>query len=163
MPAWFIKDGATQITAPITHKNNLLLYSGDAPDDMKIGRDVVPLYKKNSKTDPSNYRPVSIQSVVSKILERVVYNQIESYMTSQNLFYDLQSGFRSSYSIDACFTYLTDHMRFKMDKGFYTGMVMIYLQKAFDTVDHRALLHKLKALGFHDLSVSWLESYLNTV
>ena len=103
---------------------------------------------------------MSILTVVSKIVERVVYNQIEKYMTSQNLFYDLQSGFRSSFSTDTCLTFLTDHIRFQMDKGFYTGMVMIDLQKAFDTVDHDILLHKVKALGFHDLSVSWLKSYL---
>ena len=80
MPARFIKDSATQITAPITHIIILSLYSGNVPDDMKIAL-VVPLYKNNSKTDPGNYRPVPIISVVSKNLKRVVYNQIESYMT----------------------------------------------------------------------------------
>ena len=119
---------------------------------MKIAR-VVPLHIKNYKTDPGNYRPVSILSVVPKILERVVYNQIESYMTSpqKNTIYS------------QAFVVLiqpTDHIRFQMSKGFYTGMVMIDLQKASDTVDHGILLRKLKALGFHDLSVSWLESYL---
>ena len=87
----------------------------------------------------------------TKILERVV---------SQKNIYDLQSGLRSSYSTHSCLTYLTDYVRFQMDKGFYTGMVMIDLQKAIDTVGHGILLHKLKALVFHDLSVSWLESYL---
>ena len=121
---------------------------------------MIPLCKKRSKTDPGNYRPVSILSVVSKNIVRVVYNQIESYMTSQNLFYDLQSGFRSSYSTVASLTYLTSHIRLQMDKGFHTGMLMIDLQKAFDTVDHGILLHKLKSLRFRDLSVSWLGSYL---
>ena len=76
MPVRFIEDGVTQITAPMTHIVILPLYSCIVPDDMKIAR-VVPLYKNNSETDPGKYRPVSILSVVSKILERVAYNQIE--------------------------------------------------------------------------------------
>ena len=98
MPARFIKDGATQITAPITHIISLSLYSGNVADNIKMAQ-FVPLYKNNSKTDLGNYRPVSIISVVSRILERVVYNQIESYVKYQ-FFYDLQSGFRSSYATD---------------------------------------------------------------
>ena len=125
---------------------------------MKTAR-VIPLYKKKSKTDPGNYRPVSILTIVSKILERVTYNQIESYMKSENLFYSFQSGFRSSFSTDTCLTHLTDQIRFQMDRGFYTGMVMIDLQKAFDTVDHDILL-QLKALGFDPLAIKWFESYL---
>ena len=109
---------------------------------MKTAR-VIPLYKKKSKTDPGNYRPVSILTIVSKILERVTYNQIESYMKSENLFYSFQSGFRSSFSTDTFLTHLTDQIRFQMDRGFYTGMVMIDLQKAFNTVDHDILLQKL--------------------
>ena len=103
---------------------------------------------------------MSILTIVSKILERVTYNQIESYMKSENLFYSFQSGFRSSFSTDTCLTHLTDQIRFQMDRGFYTGMVMIDLQKAFDTVDHDILLQKLKALGFDPLAVKWFESYL---
>ena len=64
MPGGFIKDGATQITAPITHIINLFLHSGNFLGGMKIAR-VVPLYKNKSKTDPGNYRPVSILSVYS--------------------------------------------------------------------------------------------------
>ena len=68
--------------------------------------------------------------------------------------------FRNSYSTDSCLTQLTDQIRFDMDKGNYTVMVMIDLQKAFDTVDHGILLNKLKAIGLDDLSTSWFSSYL---
>ena len=64
---------------------------------MKNAR-VVPLYKKQSKTEPGNYIPVSILSVTSKILERIVYNQLEHYLKEKNLLYKLQSGFRPSFS-----------------------------------------------------------------
>ena len=131
MPAGFIKDGATQITGPITHIIILSLYAGNLPYDMKIAR-VVPRYKSNSKTNLGYYRPVSILSVVSKILERVVYNQIDSDMTSQIFFTIYSQVFCSSYSTDTCLTYLSNGpYRFQMDRGFYTSMVMIDLQKSF--------------------------------
>ena len=97
---------------------------------------------------------------MSKILEKTVHKQLENYLKSKKLMYDYQSGFRNSYSTDSCLTHLTDQIRFDMDKGNYTGMVMIDLQKAFDTVDHDILLNKLKAIGLDDLSTYWFSSYL---
>ena len=114
------------ISSPLSHIINLSLRLGCVPDEMKNAR-VIPLYKKKSKTDPGNYHPVSILTIVSKILERVTYNQIESYVKSENLFYSFQSGFRSSFSTHTCLTHLTDQIRFRMDRGFYTGLVMIDL------------------------------------
>ena len=85
---------------------------------MKTAR-VVPLYNKNSKSKPGNHRPVSILTVMSKILEKTVYKQLEIFLRSEKLLYDYQSGFRSSYSTDSCLTHLTDQIRFDMDKGNY--------------------------------------------
>ena len=72
---------------------------------------VVPLYKKNDKTDLGNYRPVSVLSVVSKVVERVVYNQVESYLNDNKLLYELQSGFRPGYSTDTALIHLTDYIK----------------------------------------------------
>ena len=71
MPAKFIKEAAPIIAKPLTHVINLSILSGEVPSDMKSAR-VVPIYKKNCKTEAGNYRPVSILSVVSKILERII-------------------------------------------------------------------------------------------
>ncbi len=84
----------------------------------------------------ANYMPVSILSILSKIVERVVFDQLNEYLVSNQLLYKFQSGFRSSYSTDTCLIHLHDHIRSQCDKGYYTGMVLIDLQKAFDTVDH---------------------------
>ena len=160
LPARFLKDSVSVIVAPLTHIINLSINTGSVPDDLKMAR-VVPLHKKESKSDTGNYRPVSILSIASKVFERVVHSQLNEYLTQNNLLYELQSGFRSSYSTDTCLIHLTDYIRLECDKGNYTGMLMLDLQKAFDTVNHDILLTKLKCLGLNDIAVSWFHSYLN--
>ena len=96
--------------------------------------------KNGYRNSQGNYRPVSILPVVSKILERVVYNQVCSYLSENDLIYKLQSGFRSHYSTDSALTYLSDQIRFNMNKDLYTGMVRLDIQKAFNTVDYEMLL-----------------------
>lgn len=159
IPAKFVREGASQLTTPITHIVNLSMHTNKIPVDLKNAR-VVPLHKKNSKTDPGNYRPVSILTITSKILERVVFDQVEGYLKHNKILYDLQSGFRPSYSTDSTLIHLTDHIKFQSDLGNYTGMVVLDLQKAFDTVAHDILLHKLEAIGMNDGSVDWFRSYL---
>ncbi len=117
--------------------------------------------KENSRSDVGNYRPVSILSTISKLLERAVYNQMEKYLTDSNLIYNLQSGFRSSFSTDTSLIHLTDYIQFHMANGNYTGVVLLHLQKAFDTVDHVILCQKLQAMGIHSDSIYWFQSYLS--
>lgn len=89
-----------------------------------------------------------------------MYNQLEKYIKDESLLYEFQSGFRPSFSTDTCLIHLSDHIRKESDKGNYTGMVVLDLQKAFDTVDHNILLGKLKAMGMTENSVKWFNSYL---
>ena len=159
IPARFVCDAADQIAPCIAHITNLSFHQCKLPSDLKQAR-VVPLYKKASKTEPGNYRPVSILCIISKIIERVVYNQINDHLKRNNLLYEFQSGFRTSYSTDTCLVYMTDYIRSKIDCGEYCGMVMIDLQKAFDTVNHGIMLEKLKAMGFNERSLAWVQSYL---
>lgn len=92
----------------------------------------------NSNLEVGNYRPVSILSIVSKILEKSVYSLLEKFLMTIIL-YEVQSGFRNSYSTDTCLIHLMDHIRNNNSKGLYTGMVMLDLQKAFGTVNHDIL------------------------
>ncbi len=128
LPAKFLKEAAPIISKPLTHIINLSIESGEVPKDMKMAR-VVPIYKKNSKTEAGNYRPVSILSVISKIFEKIMYNQLEKYIKDESLLYEFQSGFRPSFSTDTCLIHLSDHIRKESDKGNYTGMVVVDLQR----------------------------------
>ena len=124
IPAKLVTDASEIITSPLTHIINLSLSQGIMPDDLKNAR-VVPLHKKNSKTDVGNYRPVSVLSVISKVFERVVHDQLHQYMHDMNLLYEYQSGFRKSYSTDTCLMHLTDYIQLEMDKGNYVGMILL--------------------------------------
>ena len=104
IPAKFLKDGATVIKDHVAFIINLSITSNTVPADMKFAR-VKPLFKKNSRSGVGNYRPVSILSIVSKILEKAFYKQLEKYLSGNNLIYSLQSGFRGSYSTDTCLIY----------------------------------------------------------
>ena len=159
IPAKYLNDGSSVISKLLTHIINLSITTGSIPDDLKMAR-IVPLYKKNSKTHVGNYRLISVLSVISKVFEKVVFMQLSDYLSENRLLYEFQSGFRSSYSTDTCLIHLTDYIKLENDKGNFTGMVLLDLQKAFDTVDHTILLNKLKWLGADDLTVQWFRSYL---
>lgn len=125
--ARFLKDAASVVT-PLTHIINISLRSGQVPKEFKTAR-VVPLYKKDDCNQEGNYRPVSILPVVSKIFERIVHEQLYNFLCEKDLMYERQSGFRSKFSTNTALTYLSDKIRFNMDNGFYTGVVLLDLQK----------------------------------
>ena len=103
---------------------------------------------------------MSVLSIISKVFEKVVFNQLNNFLTEHKLLYTFQSGFRSSYSTDTCLIYLTDYIKQECDNYNYTGMVLLDLQKAFDTVDHVILLKKLSSVGVDELSICSFRSYL---
>ena len=95
---------------------------------------------------------------MSKVLERVICEQLNDFIEKNDYLYELQSGFRSSYSTDSCLIHLSDHILKQQDKGQYTGMVILDLQKAFDTVNHKILSSKLRAMGVSQAAVNWFDS-----
>ena len=102
---------------------------------------------------------MSILNVLSKILERAIHSQLADYLEKRNILFENQSGFRGGYSTDSSLIGLSDYIKGEMAKGNLVGMVLIDLQKAFDTVDHAILLEKLRAVGVS--SVAWFQSYLS--
>ena len=122
IPARFLKDAAPILKVPVTFLINLSISEGQVPDELKMAK-VKPLFKKNDRLKPENYRPVSILSIVSKVLEKAVYKQLENFLISNNLLFEFQSGFRSSYSSDSCLIHLIDHIKTETARALYTGMV----------------------------------------
>ena len=157
IPARFIRDASSEIKGVVTHLINLSICKNKFPDELKYAK-VKPLYKKNNKTEVENYRPISILSVFSKILEKTVHVQFNQYLQNNKILYSHQSGFRKGHSTDTCLIDLTDYVHKSISEGDFVGMVLLDLQKAFDTVDHAILCEKLKLMGVG--CVDWFKSYL---
>ena len=143
----FLKDGADILTIPIIQLCNLSIKFSHFPKDCKVAK-LKPLYKKGTKTDPKNFRPISLLPIVSKIIEKVIHNQTMNYLTENSILYRHQSGFPKNYSTDTSLTYLTDKILTGFDSGLLTGMILIDLQKASDTINHDILLKKCLLLDF---------------
>ena len=155
----FVKDGAKLLSLPLTQIVNLSIVSSLFPDPCKIAK-LITLFKKGSKTNPENYRPISLLPLLSKIFEKVVHIQTEKFLKNNNILFKNQSGFRPMHSTESCLTHLNDGILEGCDSGYHTGMILIDLQKAFDTIDHEILLQKLNLMKFSTEAISWFKSYL---
>ena len=155
----FLKDGTDVLALPLCNLVNLSIKQSLFPDQCKIAK-LKPLFKKGSKSDPTNYRPISLLPAVSKIIEKTIQIQTQENLDKNDLLYKYQSGFRANFSTDSCLAQLTDFMLRRMDKGFYTEMVLVDLQKAFDTLDYTVLLQKMECMGFKESFIKCFQLYL---
>ena len=130
------------------------------PNTCKVAR-LKPIFKKDKKTDPSNYRPISFLPLISKVLERIIHDQTNVFLKGNSLLYNYQSGFRTNNWTNLCLSFLTDKILEGFDEGLLTGMILIDLQKAFDTINHQILFKRLKAMGFSEGCIAWFQSYLS--
>ena len=99
--------------------------------------------------------------LISKLLERAIHDQTNAFLKRNNLLYNYQSGFRTNHPTNLCLSFLTDKILKGFDEGLLTGMILIDLQKAFDTINHEILFKKLKAMGFSEGCITWFQSYLS--
>ena len=138
---------------------NLSLQQGIFPNSLKRAK-VIPIFKSDERSCPKNYRPISILCSFAKILEKVVYTQLEQYFICNNLFTRHQFGFRRGMSTDNAINTLLSIVYPAFDRGEYALSIFLDLTKAFDLVDRRILLRKLYLYGIMFNENSWLESYL---
>ena len=103
---------------------------------------------------------ISLLPILSKATERVVRKQMTKFLNDNNIFYKYQSGFRNNHSRDLFLSFLNDKILKGFDNRVYTGMVLIDMQEAFDTINQKFLLDKLLPIGFSRNAISWYESYL---
>ena len=156
-----LKEILPVIAIPLSYLFNLSFQTGFIPPRFKIAK-VVPVYKSGDRHLFTNYRPISLLSSLSKLLEKIVVKQMYAFLYSNNILYEHPYGFRKSHSTThAVIQFLHNiHGALNKDVPEYTLGIFLDLKKAFDTVHHKILLKKLDHYGFRGISNLWFDNYL---
>ena len=124
--------------------------------------DIVPLYKSKNKLIKTNYRPISLLPVMSKVLEKLIYKRTYNFLDRNKTLYVSQYGFRSKHSCENAISELVSEVLKNKTNKKHTMALFLDLSKAFDTLDHQLLLKKLELYGVRGITLNWFTSYLSS-
>ena len=145
---------------PLAILTNRSINEGSIPTSWKHAI-VTPVHKSGSKSDTSNYRPISVLPVFAKIQEKAVHEMVYSFLLKKHkLLSSYQSGFHPLHSTTTSPIDITNTVLHNIDKGKLTGLAFLDLSKALDTLDHELLLMKFSDFGLNKSSVNWFQAYL---
>lgn len=148
------------VTSPICHIFNQCLSHGVHPTIWKEAK-IIPLPKdKNKSFNGPNSRPISILPLLSKVVEKIVFNQVMDYFSANNLLSSCQHAYREDHSTSTALAQMTDDWLTGMDKSKLVGAVMLDFSAAFDIINHSLLINKLQCYGFSPRATSWFKHYL---
>jgi len=159
-PAMVLKKCKECLSEPLHKLWRISLDTGTIPKSL-LTQKIIPVFKKGSKTEAQNYRPVSLTSHLIKVFERVVRKSIVTFLEENNKLSDQQHGFRKTKS---CLTQLLSHVETiinMLSKGGNADVIYLDFAKAFDKVSHKILLMKLRKIGIRGKLLEWIRNFLN--
>jgi hypothetical protein len=154
-----LKSIAVEISQPLAHIFNISINTGTFPNKFKVSR-TVPIFKSGNSELCDNYRPISLLSSLSKILEKLIAIQLTNHLELNNLLYEHQYGFQRNKSTLHNLTHLTNYIYSAINDKQYCIGLFLDLRKAFDICSHKILLKKLRKYGINGTTYDWFESYL---
>ena len=154
-----LKELAAEVATPLQIIFQSSVFSGTIPQSWKMAN-ITPIFKKGDKRDPSNYRPVSLTSIVSKILERIIRDNLIDQFRRNHLLSDKQYGFLTGRSTTLQLIQVMEDWTQYLDRGNAVDVVYMDFMKAFDKVPHSHLIQKLKCLGVNTQAVNWIHDFL---
>jgi hypothetical protein len=154
-----LRECSKELAKPLSIIFNKSFQSGTLPN-LWSRANIIPLFKKGNKLDPSNYRPVSLTSVVCKTTERIVRDKMMQYLKDNNLINANQHGFVNIKNCVSNLLEAMDYITSSIAEGWALVILFLDFAKAFDSVDHEKLLIKLQSLGFESKVLEWCKGFL---
>ncbi len=154
-----LKETANSIAKPLHIIFNKSLHEGKLPTAWKEAH-VTAIFKKGKKSVPGNYRPVSLTSIICKIMESIIRDSVMSYMNVNQMFSDDQHGFRPGRSCVTQLLEIVEVWTSMLEEGGGVDVIYLDFRKAFDSVPHQRLLKKLEAYGIGGRVLNWIEAFL---
>ena len=161
IPARILRDYAAELAPILTFIFQQSLDTGTVPSDWRTAN-IVPIYKKGDKSNPSNYRPVSLTSICSKLIEHIIFSQIMTHYDNHHILADVQHGFRPGRSCESQLIITTHDLASALDDKQQVDAVVLDFSKAFDRVPHQRLLKKLQHNGINGSLLYWIQNFLTT-
>ena len=160
IPPNILKDIKSVLSTPLSKLINISFEKSIFPSEMKHAI-VRPIYKnKGSENDPQYYRPISILTSISKIVERAAVNRLVKFLETEHKLFHSQHAYRKHHSTTTSLVEITEYIHQELDNQRIPAVIATDLSKAFDSVSHGLLLRKLQDLGLHKASTAWIASYL---
>ena len=154
-----LKFVCNEISPVLNHLITSSLQQGVFPTKLKCAK-VIPLHKGGSKTEISNYRPISLLSCFSKIYEKVMHARLTKFLQENSIIYGSQYGFRSGHCSEHALLEAQNKIVKALERKQIAALLLLDFSKAFDMVDHDILLRKLEHYGIRGMCLSWFKSYL---
>ena len=161
LPPAFFRLGGSDIPLLLLNLFNISLKHSIFPSQWKTSV-IVPLHKRGPRNDPQNYRPINHTPIISRIMERIVKDQLSIFLLSNNLLNQNQHGFLKNRSCTTCQFDFLNQVTYAADNGKALIVIFLDMTKAFDRVPHARLLTKLQTFGISNPLLAWFSSYLST-